>query len=434
MKPLYFLCLFLFPFFINAQEIYFPPNTTTTWETMSITDMGYCQDSIDLLYDFLEDNDSKAFLLLKDGKIVLEQYFGTFDADSSWYWASAGKTLTGFLVGIAQEEDLLSIDDATSDYLGTGWTSCTAEQEANILIRHQLSMTTGLNDGLGDANCTSSECLQYLAAPNERWAYHNGPYTLLDEVLSSATGQSLNLYLNAKIKTPIGMNGLYLQVGDNNVYFSNARSMARFGLLLLAEGVWDDTTILSDSDYFEAMTTSSQDLNLSYGYLTWLNGKTSFMVPQLQTVFNGSISTNAPTDAYFALGKNGQLINVVPSQNLVWIRMGNAPPNSNSLIASSLNDDIWAKINNLNCSSSTLEEVEQLETKIYPNPIGERLTIESQEKIASIKIFDASAKVIYNKNINKLVSSVDVSNFKKGLFILEIIYKNGKLGRYKILK
>ena len=63
--------------------------------------------------------------MLKDGKIAIEKYFGTFTKDSLWYWASAGKTLTAFLVGQAQENGLLSISDSTSKYLGSGWTGLT---------------------------------------------------------------------------------------------------------------------------------------------------------------------------------------------------------------------------------------------------------------------------------------------------------------------
>jgi CubicO group peptidase (beta-lactamase class C family) len=62
-------------------------------------------------------------------------------------------------------------------------------------------------------------------------------------------------------------------VGFNNIYFSTARSMARFGLLNLNKGIWDTVPILNDTNYFTEMTTTSQDMNRSYGYLWWLNGK-----------------------------------------------------------------------------------------------------------------------------------------------------------------
>lgn len=132
---------------------------------------------------------SKAFLVLKDGRIVIEHYFGTFTQDSLWYWASAGKSLTAFLVGKAQEEGFLDINDPSSDYLGAGWTSCTPLQEGAITVRNQLTMTTGLDDGTGDTDCTDPACLQYLARPGTRWAYHNAPYTMLDGVISMRPGK-----------------------------------------------------------------------------------------------------------------------------------------------------------------------------------------------------------------------------------------------------
>ncbi|MBK7937846.1 MAG: serine hydrolase [Lewinellaceae bacterium] len=121
-----------FQLFSQTEDFYFPPKTGTAWATLAPGDLGICPDRIDSLYTFLEDRNTKSFLLLKDGKIVLEKYFGTFSQDSFWYWASAGKSLTAFLVGQAQEEGLIDIHKPTSDYLGAGWTSAPPDKE--ILI------------------------------------------------------------------------------------------------------------------------------------------------------------------------------------------------------------------------------------------------------------------------------------------------------------
>src|SRR5262245_52854379 len=102
-------------------QSYFPPLTGSTWDTLSPSALGWCPDRIDSLYDFLEEKNTKGFIVLKDGRIVLEKYFGTFTQDSAWYWASAGKTLTAFLIGQAQEQGFFDIDDSTSQYLGAGW-------------------------------------------------------------------------------------------------------------------------------------------------------------------------------------------------------------------------------------------------------------------------------------------------------------------------
>jgi CubicO group peptidase (beta-lactamase class C family) len=179
---------------VRAQNLYFPPLTSNTWQTTPPENLNWCPDSVQSLVDYVGSNNSKAFLILKDGKIVLEQYYGTFTADSSWYWASAGKSLTAFLVGLAQQEGYLSIDSASSIYQGSGWTSCTPEQEQAITVRDQLTMTTGLDTDISDLDCTLPECLDYFAEPGTRWYYHNAPYTKLDAVISGATGQSLNQY------------------------------------------------------------------------------------------------------------------------------------------------------------------------------------------------------------------------------------------------
>lgn len=339
----------------SAQELYFPPNTAGTWETVDPAALGWCTDQIPPLLAMLEENDTKAFLLLKDGRIAIEHYFGTFTQDSVWYWASAGKSLTAFLAGMAQEDGLLDIDAPSSTYLGTGWTSCTTAQEAAITVRHQLTMTTGLDDGVPNSDCTDPSCLQYLAAPGTRWAYHNAPYTLLDGVLEGATGQDLNAYLFSNLTLSTGITGLYVQVGDNNVFFSTPRSMARFGLLALNNGTWNTTPILADLDYFTAMTTPSQALNPSYGYLWWLNGQESYMVPGLQIQIPGMLMPNEPADAFNALGKNGQFINVVPSEGLVLIRMGDVP--GSSLVPFLFNDEIWEYLNAVLCSPTGMADV-----------------------------------------------------------------------------
>ena len=107
---------------------------------------------------------------------------------------------------------------------------------------------------------------------------------------------------------------------------------------------WDGNQIMSDTNYFNQMLHTSQMFNESYGYL-WLNGKSSSMLPGSQFVFNGDITPNAPDDLVSALGKNGQIINVVPSENLVWIRMGEAP--DSSLVPHNFNVAIWNYINDL---------------------------------------------------------------------------------------
>jgi CubicO group peptidase (beta-lactamase class C family) len=251
--------------------------------------------------------------------------------------------MTAMLVGIAQQEGLLNINTRSSQYLGRGWTSLPVLKEDLITVRHQLTMTTGLDDAVPDNDCTTPSCLIYKADAGTRWAYHNAPYTLLDKVVETATGRTYNAYFQQKIRNVIGMNGGWLPNGFNNVLYSNARSMARFGLLMLNKGKWDQTPVLTDSNYFNAQVNSSQTINPSYGYLTWLNGKSTFMAPIFQTVFPGMLVSNAPADLYCALGKNDQKVYVVPSQKLVVIRMGDSA-GLPALAMSSFDNELWGRL------------------------------------------------------------------------------------------
>ena len=319
---------------------YFPPIENTLWETISVSELGYNQSAIPSLVTFLEQKNTKGFIVLENGKIALEYYFNNHNASSNWYWASAGKTLTAATVGIAQNEGFININNPVSNYLGLGWTATTPSQENAITCKHLLSMSSGLDDTLGDS--TSPENLQYIADAGSRWAYHN-VYVKMQDVIAQASNQDWNSYFNSNLKNRIGMNGAWLPLGDLNVYWSNTRSMARFGLLIAANGKWENTQIVSTNFLSEA-TQTSQNINEAYGYLWWLNGKSSYHLPQSQLEFPESLVPNAPNDMYCALGKNDQKIYIVPSKDLVVIRMGDAADDENFAL-SSFDNDLWEKIN-----------------------------------------------------------------------------------------
>jgi CubicO group peptidase (beta-lactamase class C family) len=379
---------------LSAQQLYFPPLTGTAWDTLSPASLGWNTAAVPPLYAFLDSSNTKAFIVLKEGKIVLEKYFGTFTRDSNWYWASAGKSMTSVLIGIAQREGLLSLSDTSSRWLGKGWTNESSEKEQKITIRHKLTMTTGLDDGVPDHDCTLPSCLLYKADAGTRWAYHNAPYTLLDSVIHYSSGATLNQFFISRVRTKIGMNGAYFRSGYNNVLISTPRSMARFGLLMLNKGWWGTTPVLEDTAYFSAMTASSQSINPSYGYLWWLNGKSSYMLPGLQLSFPGSLSPAAPKDMFAALGKNGQLINIVPGLGLVFIRMGDAP--DNSLVPTTLNNDIWVRLNAVmnrpsGIGASAVPAGFAL-SQNYPNPFNPATTISvslPHDMEADVRIFNA---------------------------------------------
>lgn len=331
------------PTAISTESMYFPPLTGTIWETKTITDLGWKQAGVQPLLDLLDQKHTKGFIILVNGRIVLENYFNNHDATLPWYWASAGKTLTATVTGIAQQESLININNKVSQYLGTGWTSETLAQENLITCKNLLTMTSGLDDATDAVNPAS---LIYKADANNRWAYHN-VYVKLQDVIAAASGQSWENYFNDKLKNKIGMTGYWKTSGNSQVYWSTTRSMARFGLMILNKGKWENNQILNETFYNEA-TNTSQNINQSYGYLWWLNGKSSFHLPSSQFTFQGTLIPSGPTNMFMALGKDDQKIYVIPSKKMVVIRMGEVSDAANPTFALSGFDELlWQKINGL---------------------------------------------------------------------------------------
>ncbi len=323
----------------NEEAMYFPPIGSSTWETKSVASLGWDETQVQPLLDYLELKNSKSFIVLHNGKIVIENYFNGHAAGDLRYWASAGKTLTATVTGIAEQEGYLNINNKVSDYLGTGWTSATLAKENLITNKHLLTMTSGLNDALGDN--VSPANLQYVADAGTRWAYHN-VYVKLQDVIAEATNQTWTNYFDTKLRDKIGMTGSWVPYLGLSVYRSDSRSMARFGLLALNNGKWQNNQIVPQS-YMQNATNTSQNLNLAYGYMWWLNGKSNFRLPQTQLQFSGTLIPTAPSDMYCALGKNDQKIYVIPSRKIVIIRMGDAA-DAESFGLSDFDEVLWEKI------------------------------------------------------------------------------------------
>jgi hypothetical protein len=234
------------------------------------------------------------------------------------------------------------------------------------------------------------------------------------------------------------MTGIFLKSGFNNVFFSIPRSMARFGLLILNKGKWDATTIMSDTNYFQQMINTSQSINKSYGFLWWLNGKESYMLPQTQFVFPGYLCPDAPKDMIAALGKNGQQLNIVPSENLIFVRMGNAP--DTVFVPTVLNNDIWKLLNPIISPATNLEnETKDLKLNFqleqnYPNPYNPTTIISysiPQSSFVTLKVYDVLGKevaTLVNETKQPGIyevkfsagSSGDASNLASGIYIYRL--------------
>ncbi|SFZ93008.1 CubicO group peptidase, beta-lactamase class C family [Flaviramulus basaltis] len=330
----------------TPETLYFPPIGSDDWETYSLTELNWNEAALQPLLNLVEEKGSKAFIILKNGKIVVEWYSEDFSATENHTWNSAAKTLTAYTMGIAQKEGYLNIYDSSQDYLGANWSSMTDQQEKNITIWNHLTMTTGMDYNVENNSCTEPSDLLYKNEPSTYWYYHNASYRLNLDIITGATGIPFTDYFNEKLKNKIGMQGVWIPLGCFNLFYSTARSMARFGLLNLNNGIWDNTTILSDTEYLNAMTNTSQNLNKAYGYLWWLNGKDSFKLPQYEDDFSGKLIPDAPDDLIAGLGKSDQKVYVVTSKKLVVVRMGDDSGDT-TFGPSSFDNELWIKINAL---------------------------------------------------------------------------------------
>lgn len=413
-----FLVLLFLPIAIEAQSTYFPPGFSTDWETEDPSSYGWCNVGIEKMNVFHSDSNTKAFIILKNGKIVIESYYDEHEVTIPWYWASAGKSLTANLIGIAQSEGLIGIETPTSSYLGDGWTSCIDDEESQIKVRHQLTMTTGLDYMVANQNCIDPACLLYLNEPDGEWYYHNAPCTLLSQVISNVSGQTYTSYTNEKLANKLGFLGLWSETEGSQLFFSTARGMARFGLYMMGNGEWNGEQIFEDKAYFQSMINSSQSINKAYGYLWWLNGKKSYRLPGTTLTFNGSLVPDAPDDMYAAIGKNGQICMIVPSQDLVIVRMGNNP--DASLVPIVYLKDLWSQYEQLNCSNSTERSAMPI-VNVWPRLTSDYLHFNSDIPIRRIDIVDRTGRVVMSVGD---VDVLDLGSLRDGLYFTRIFIGN----------
>jgi CubicO group peptidase (beta-lactamase class C family) len=345
---------------------------------------------------------NEAFLAVVDGQVALEWY-GAQGASLAWPWESASKTMVGVLLGIAQDEDLLRIDDPVSKYLDpdntTHWSS-TPKRGALVTLEHLMTHTSGFDTVATTASAgpfnsagtpcgnddSEPQCLASFGTPAIAFRYNTGLYGLLRHVLGIATSHGkctakstvvevegcFQEYFDAKLGGPLGMSGHWGTANHSTGYhyIGTGRDAARFGILLADGGRWNGQALVSDT-YFKAMTSTnrfgaaSDANNASYGYLTWLAGKESGLTPgsepwssppRILTVPAPTFAP-APSDAIMAIGAGGQYIHVThhgsagtPPASLVIVRLGSLGnggfANQNDAITG-----LWQRVNRIVCDA-----------------------------------------------------------------------------------
>ena len=286
---------------------YYPP-VSGEWERADPAKNGWSAAGLEKLVAIVKENESATFMMLTQGRILVEQYFGPVTAATPNDVASVQKSVTSTLLGMAREKKLLTLDDSVSKYLAPGWSKATPAEESVITLRHLMTHSSGLDP----------RTLKKTSAPGAKFDYNTDAYQKLRPVLEKATGTAIAPLTKSWLFDPIGGAATvdWRDRGEKDATGAiqygltlTARDMARFGLLSLRRGRWQANQLIQAAWYDEAWAPSK--VSKEYGLLWWL-----------MAARRGKTLKNAPADWVAALGAKDQKIYVIPSLDLVVTRQG----------------------------------------------------------------------------------------------------------------
>jgi CubicO group peptidase (beta-lactamase class C family) len=289
--------------------------------------------------------ETRAVVVIHRGRLVAERYMAGFGPDTPLLSWSMAKSVTQALLGVAVLHGLVDIDQPMGH---PSWPA--GDPRAGISWRTWINMTDGqdyneigvvdqtLNDaarmlfGTGRRDVARFAASLPLAhAPATHWNYNSAGINLIADALGRvfAPGASpfdrrrrIATVLKDELFDPIGMasaqpefDGAGTFVGSAFVY-ATARDWARFGLLYLRDGRWQDRRILPEGWVDFARTKTPVDNCDIYGAGWWIIPPTGLGKPYR------AIGPNGPRDLFLAQGHEGQIVAVVPSKDLVVVRLG----------------------------------------------------------------------------------------------------------------
>ena len=288
--------------------------------------------------DWAFDRDSKeqvtlSLIVVYNGDIIHERYATGFDATTRTRTWSTAKSIATTLIGMLVDEGRMSLDEP----LGFDWypmnRSAETDPRKQITLRHVLNMSSGLDtiDNRGREYATGSGLSYWAGAssvvgarsralirePGTYWDYENYDTLLAVYAMKLALGgeKAYAEFPRRALLDRIGMRNTLVSTdrfGDfilSSQVYTNARDLARFGLLYLQNGMWDGERLISEDwiDFVRTPAPATVGKGGHYGGQWWL-------VPEGRD--------DVPTDAYSTSGNRGQYTVVVPSHNMVIVRRG----------------------------------------------------------------------------------------------------------------
>ncbi|MFC2082470.1 serine hydrolase domain-containing protein [Candidatus Bipolaricaulota bacterium] len=296
---------------------YTPPvSIIGDWATGTLTDVGIAQQPIEDAIQGILDGDYErvhSVIIVKDGLLVLEEYFRGFTYVSPTRWAvsevlfgrnrihnlaSLTKSITSVLVGAAIYQGFIrGVDEAIFSFFSELEDLITPEKDA-ITIEHLLTLTPGWqwfeNTQMVEENCMyqfniADSPLRYLvglpmeALPGEQWTYNGGAVSLLGKLIEAASGMPIDVFANRHLFGPLGIllyrwpRMQYDFIATHGDLKLLPRDVAKIGQLMLNDGVWEGERLLPEGWVNASITSAHQFLPgegfyyyTDYGYLWWL--------------------------------------------------------------------------------------------------------------------------------------------------------------------
>lgn len=256
-----------------------PPPEPAAWPSPEAA--GIDPAALRRLVDGAKASRADALVVVKDGRLVLEELFETPDGPIEAM--SATKSVVSLAVGMLLDEGRLSsLDQPVSDF----YPEWRQGKKARITVRHLLSHTSGIANTppISDGATGGSDWVRValeadlLSEPGTAWFYNNKAVNLIPDIVKKASGQRLDEYLRDRLFSPLGITsyGWRLDGAGNPLGMAGLeirpRDLARIGAMLAEGGTWRGKRIVSSAWIETSALKQSQDLNPGNGLLWWLVG------------------------------------------------------------------------------------------------------------------------------------------------------------------
>lgn len=306
-------------------------------------------DALDAIEAYAAERNSQALMVWRRGKLEREVFFNGADEETLIVGRSLAKPVTVIAIGRAIMKGYIdSLDQPVSDFI-TEWKGTDRE---SMLIRHLLDMRTGfLRQGF-DPDPASILNRAYIHPhhdeviiheyplthkPGERYDYSNATSEMVAPVIERATGMEYEDWVAEEVLKPLGAKGgeIWLNRPDGVAHSGccillPAGSFFRLGMLSYLDGVWEGTRLLPEGYVEETKTATPQNPWAGMGiYLPGpyieRRGASNPDIEALRVTLHSE--RYLAEDLYLYDGNANQVVYIVPSDDLIIMRVGNAPPN-----------------------------------------------------------------------------------------------------------